>query len=318
MDAPGTPWRGTIEREIIGAGFFELVVSLFVQRSAMKSSFVACAAMLAAGPCWAGPAETAIVAAMRLSENRNYSWRSTVTDDARCYDIEGKTDPSGYTWVRLPIVKSIADRLGREAEQEVEAFFRGPDTYVLRTEHGWKTFDELPRRSRMWAEDADLWPPLPPPTRGSLGTGAIGGWDPIAMPRMVVPMPLGPGDDEQRPYSNAQFALSCPHDELAIIVGSFTELKIEGDLAAGALTDMGARLLLVRDGQDQLKPLCAAGVFTLQIRNGFVTRYTMRLEGVLQVDGKKVLVHQVSDTSVNNVGTTTFYLPDEARRKLGR
>ena len=35
---------------------------------------------------FAGPREAAIVAAMKLSEQPNYSWTTTVTDDARTYD----------------------------------------------------------------------------------------------------------------------------------------------------------------------------------------------------------------------------------------
>lgn len=74
----------------------------------------------------------------------------------------------------------------------------------------------------------------------------------------------------------------------------------------------------MRDGQDHLKPLAAAGTFRLVITGGIVTRYQVRLEGVLLVDRKKILVHQDATTFVRDIGTTSFDVPQEARRKLGR
>jgi hypothetical protein len=64
-------------------------------------------------------------------------------------------------------------------------------------------------------------------------------------------------------------------------------------MPSAARFDLGAQLLLVRDGQDHIKPLCAAGLFKLVIKNGIVTRYTLRLEGILLVD-RKIHVHRES------------------------
>src|SRR5262249_32146242 len=98
---------------------------------AMKSLFFASITAVAMpGVCEAGPTDRVILAAMKLSEQPNYTWISTISDDARTYDIEGKTDGRGYTWMRLPMVKAIAQRLGREAESDQEAFFRGSANYV--------------------------------------------------------------------------------------------------------------------------------------------------------------------------------------------
>ena len=113
---------------------------------ALRVSLLAVAATAVAE---AGPAEQAIIAAMRLSERPNYSWHSSVTDDARTYDIEGRTDGSGCTWVRLPMVQSIADRLGRDADVDIEAFFLAGAPPVLHTARGWQSLTELPK----WARD---------------------------------------------------------------------------------------------------------------------------------------------------------------------
>ena len=267
----------------------------------------------------AGPTERAILAAMKLSEQPNYSWTTSVADDARTYELEGKTDRSGYTWMRLPMVKSIAQRLGREAEPEVEAVFKCPASYVIRTARGWKTLKELPKHHWDWKDDFELRP-TPASVRSNLSSAAMAGLDPLDVPAFPPPVLIVPppsNEAERRPYSNAQFALSLPHDELSVIVSSHTALKAEGDVVTGTLSDVGAQLLLVREGQDHIQPLGAAGLFKLTIKDGIVTRYSLRLEGILLVDRKKVHVHQESSTQVMNIGTTAVQVADDIRRKLG-
>jgi hypothetical protein len=271
-----------------------------------------------------GPVERAIVAAMRLSEQPSYGWATVVTDDARTYDIEGRAQKGGYTWVRLPAIKAITSRLGRDSEGEIEAVFNGATTAVVRTATGWKTLGELPRASRDWEEDY-VWsappPPMPMPMGaglGGMGRGGFGAVDPLDVP-IVMPMPALARDPEARkPYSNVQFTASCPHDELAVIVSSYTDLKMEGDVAIGTLSDVGARLLLVHDGQEEkIKPLAAAGTFRLHIKDGLVTKYVVQLEGLVLVDKKKVHVHQSSSTTIKDVGKAGFEVTEEIRRKLG-
>ena len=285
----------------------------------MKPLFLApFAALCLGGFGRAGPVENAIVAAMRLSEQPSYSWITTVSDDARTYDLEGKTDRSGFTWMRLPMVKEFAKRLGREADADLEAIFHGSSAYVVRTDHGWKTLAELPKRNWDWNDDSEFWA-VPASTRASLRAAALGGPDPWGSgafpPYVLVPVPVDDAD-ERRPYSNAQFALNLPHDDLAIIVSSYAELAVQGDAIVGTLTDVGAQLLLVHAGQDHIKPLCAAGAFRLFVQRGVVTRYHLRLEGIVEVDRKRVHVHQESSTFVKDIGTTTVPVASEARRKL--
>ena len=285
----------------------------------MKPFFAVVVAPLLFSAGQAGPAERAILAAMKLSEEPNYSWTTTVADDARTYEIEGKTDRAGYTWMRLPMVKTIAQRLGRDAEPQIEAVFNGPSRYVIRTGRGWKTFKELPKPTWERKDEFEYWP-APAHARAHLSSAAMAGLDPHEVspfppPMIVLPPPST--EEEKRPFSNAQFALSLPHDELAIIVSSHTALRIDGDVVTGTLSDLGAQLLLVRDGQDHLKPLAAAGLFRLVMKNGIVARYSLRLEGLLLVDRKKVLVHQESSTQVTNIGTTSVQVADDIRRKLG-
>lgn len=261
----------------------------------------------------AGPVEDAIVAIMQLSDHPNYSWTSTVTDDARTYEIDGKTVREGYTHVRMPVVNSVRRKLGRDvADNRIELIFRGNTTCVLRTEEGWFRPDELHA------------PPAVADLAGGPGSS-----------RSIIPGPIaGPGrpgrrgrmavhaTEDPRRYSNLQLALSPPHEELAVIVGSHVDLTLEGEVATGRLSDVGARLLLVRDGQNRIEPLHAAGTFRIWIRERAVTRYQLDLQGTLRVTtgstAAQVAVQQRSTTLVHDVGRTSFLLPDIARVKLDR
>src|ERR1044071_6730315 len=80
----------------------------------------------------AGPTENAIMAAMRLSEQPNYSWVATISDDARTYDIVGKTVRGGFTRVKMPVINSVRRSLGRGVtDTEVDVIFRGNVACVL-------------------------------------------------------------------------------------------------------------------------------------------------------------------------------------------
>jgi hypothetical protein len=131
----------------------------------------------------------------------------------------------------------------------------------------------------------------------------------------------GQGSARDRLYSNLQLAISHPHEELGVIVGSYEQLSVDGDVVTGSLTNLGAQLLLVRDGQKYIEPISASGTFKLWLRNGIVAKYQVTLEGWLNIHvqsgRRKVEVHQVTDTVLKDVGTTSFDVPDQARAKLG-
>lgn len=259
------------------------------------------------------PADRVAIAAMHLTGQPNYSWSVAVSDDVREYTIEGKTERGGYTWMRLPMVKSVAQKLGRTAEPDVEAYFWTGSEFVLQAEGGWRTWIELPKRHPDWRDGFDTWSISPRSSPwGSTGIVHQDAFD----PSQVVVFQPAPVTDA-RSYSNAQFAMSRPHEELAVIVSSCTFLDVEGDEAVGVLSDLGAQLLLVRDGQNHLSPVAAGGTFRLLMRDGVVTRYQLNLEGILYVDRDRVHVRQRSITEIKAVGETRLIVPAEVRKKIG-
>ncbi len=284
----------------------------------MKQLLSACLWLpLAHAVTYGGPTEAAIMATMRLSDQPNYSWVATISDDARTYDIDGKIVRGGFTNVKMPVINAVRRRLGRDAaDPRVELLFRGNVACVIRTGDGWLSPHELP-----WPDEpeTDLMV-LPGPSIGPMAGGSIrGSLQGTVLQRTRI---RDPREREDRAYSNLQLAVSPPHEELAVIVGSHQDLKVEGETVRGTLTDLGAQLLLVRDGQKEITPLRATGSFTLWMREGLVAKYQVRLEGVLLVDTprgrREIEVHQSTDTIVKNIGTTVVEVPAQARTKLER
>jgi hypothetical protein len=263
-----------------------------------------------------GPTEDAIVAVMKLSDQPSYSWVSTVQDDARTYDIEGRTMRGGFTRVRMPVINTVRRKLGRSVtDTQIEVIFRGNTDCVLETEDGWRMPQELP----------DFEPPGDFERRIATGMLGVSGGTTLGGGSMRGSVLRAPSrrvnDPEERHYSNLQLAISHPHEELGVIVGSHTEFVVEGDVVTGTFTELGAALLLVRDGQQQITPLRAAGTFKLWLRDGAVTRYQVKLHGTLRVDtprGRRTVeVQQTAFTTLKDVARTSFDVPEQARRKLG-
>jgi hypothetical protein len=281
----------------------------------MKSPFVAVIALLAAVEIPAHTRETAIVAAMRLCEVPNYSWTCTVTDDARAYDIEGKTELRGLTWQRQPMPQVIARRLGREAGYELEAIFSAPLSYVILTENGWRTIDELPKQHSDWSDGYWYFPTSPGSMLRTPDMPADAHDVVFGLPPAIY-VPVMNEEEEGKVYSNAQFALALPHEELGVIVSSHADFQVEENVVSGTLTDIGAQLLLVHDGHEYIKPVTAGGRFRLWLNDEWVEKYSVELAGVVVVDRKAIYVRQQSMTFVKDVGTTRLAVPAEARRRL--
>lgn len=278
----------------------------------MKSLALLCLASVSAGVCtggWAGPTEHAVVAAMKLSERPDYSWRTTIEDGTGSYVLDGMTNPHGYTWVRMPMIAAIARRLGRDGEPTLEAFFRGKTVGVVRTADGWGTLAELPTpRDRVEVRPTPL-------VRGAASAGRFG----RGPATLGVTSPLVANENpKQRGYTTVRFGVTHPHEELAIIVSCAAKFEATGDVVSGVLSETGAALLLVRDEQTDTSPLAAAGEFKLWLRHGCVVKYQLRLEGLLAVDRRKVAAHVHATTVLHDIGSTRLAVPEEVRAKLGQ
>lgn len=272
-------------------------------------ALVSVALVVPAAMASAGPTDRAIIAAMSLSEQPNYSWFSIIDDPSSSYEIEGRTTAAGVTWVRMPMLKSIQRRLGREIDTQLEALFDERRRGVLQVGNDWKSIAELPSRQ------SASTPRTRPMVRGSANAGGFG----IAGgPSLGAAAPFLIEDRQSGPaFSTQHFGVMHPHEELAIIVSSFTTMNTAGDVVTGSLSDMGAALLLVRPEHQEVEPLNATGEFKLWITKGVVTKYQLRLQGIVAMPGwDKVPVQVNTTTLLKDIGTTKVNVPEAAQAKL--
>jgi hypothetical protein len=277
----------------------------------------------------AGPVESAIVAAMKIPDAPSYAWRTEVADDARTYEITGTTERAGeFSLVTMPIPVTGGRRAARgpvnsSGTSTVTAWFKGAVDCVVQSGDGWRRPDEIAN-----AGDRDAGggggqrrrggPP------GGPGGGVFGGGRGMGGGRGGGGFPAA-GDDRGesggRTFSNVQKTLSRPHEEIAVIVAGGSDLKAEGEVVSGRLSETSAKLLLVHEGQRDRVPLQAGGTFRLWVRGGALVKYETRLEGVLRVDDsagrREVRVNETATTTLSEVGTARVEVPAEVRKRLG-
>ena len=274
--------------------------------------FASLALLCAATGLRAVSSDAAIVAAMKLPDAANYTWTSTVDDDARSYTVDGQTDrASDLSLVTMPMVATVRRRAGTgtaNSDNFSTVVFKGDEKCVVQVDSGWKTAEELASTARAGARGGYPGGLDGTSRRGRRGVGGF----------------PGGGPDGSRPpvaYSNLQKTLSRPHEEIGIIVATATDLKVDGDIVSGTLSDTAAKLLLVHPGQKEITPLKGSGTFRFWLKDGALVKYEVKLEGTLAVmsrgDRHEIAVHQTSLTEIKNVGSTKFDVPDEAKKKLG-
>jgi hypothetical protein len=276
-----------------------------------RAALASLLSVLASASSHAGPAESAIVAAMKLPDAPNYSWVAEVDDDARSYQIVGKTDRvTDYSLVTMPMVAAVRRRAGRSSsavDNQASVIFKGDEKFVLETVDGWRKPEELSVGAGGRNARGGF------PGGGARGRGGRRGG---------AGNPFPNEDGSTLPaYSNLQKTLSRPHEEIGIIVAGYTELKAEDGVITGPLNETAAKLLLVHAGQNEITPLAASGTVRLWVSDGVLQKYETRLEGTLAIESggtrHEVKVRQRTVTTVTGVGTTSFEVPDEARKRLG-
>src|SRR5438067_6256253 len=107
----------------------------------MKVPLIVSLVLASAG--FAAPADLAILAAMKLPDAPNYSWVTTVDDDARTYTISGQTErKEDYSRVEMPLISSLRRRMGRNGGSGTDApvtfIFKGDENLVVDLNDEWK------------------------------------------------------------------------------------------------------------------------------------------------------------------------------------
>jgi hypothetical protein len=132
--------------------------------------------------------------------------------------------------------------------------------------------------------------------------------------------PLGPRRRGTSGGADYWITIQIPHEELEIIVGSYTEMHVVDGGIAGTLSEAGARQLL---GGSRAPAVSARGTFGLVINDGTLVRYVVDISGTVLVgdpghETESPPQRRLLITEIKEVGRTTVDVPAEARVKFPR
>ena len=169
-------------------------------------------------------------------------------------------------------------------ERTNESFIKG-GKYVSKGEAGWQTAEER----RAARENAG----------GGEGRGGRG----------------GPGAG--RGLEN----FKTPVQQAEEIVGKVKELKKDGDVVTGDLTEEAVKSLLTmggrrRDGSEAPAPTETKGSIKLWMKDGALAKMETHVAGKLSVNGNEMTIDRKSITEIKDVGTTTLDVPEDVKKKL--
>lgn len=113
----------------------------------------------------------------------------------------------------------------------------------------------------------------------------------------------------------------APSEEAVELAGQAQELKQEGDVYSGALTEAGAKSLLSfrrgRGGNNDGPEISnAKGSVKFWVKDGQLTKYESKVQGTVSFNGNDREVDRTTTVEIKDVGTTKVEVPEEAKKKL--
>jgi len=95
------------------------------------------------------------------------------------------------------------------------------------------------------------------------------------------------------------------------------ELKKEGDVYSGDLTEQGAKnLMRFRRGGDGLTINDAKGSAKFWIKDGELSKYEYKVTGSMNFNGNEIDVDRTTTVEIKEVGNTKVEVPEGAKKKL--
>jgi len=109
----------------------------------------------------------------------------------------------------------------------------------------------------------------------------------------------------------------APTAQATDLAGQVKELKKDGDVYSGDLTEEGAKDLIRfrRGGNAEVSD--AKGSAKFWIKDGVLSKFEYKVTGKMNFNGNDVDVDRDTTTEFKNVGATKVEVPDEAKKKLG-
>lgn len=115
--------------------------------------------------------------------------------------------------------------------------------------------------------------------------------------------------------------LKAPAEEAVDIVGDIKELKKDGDVYSGDLTEDGAKSLMFggrRRGGGQGGPDIsgAKGSAKFWVTDGLLSKIQVKVQGTVSFNGNDRDIDRTSTTEIKDVGSTKVEVPAGAKEKL--
>jgi len=113
--------------------------------------------------------------------------------------------------------------------------------------------------------------------------------------------------------------LKAPAAEVADLLSKAKDLKQEGDVYSGQLTEEGAKELLMagrRRGDDAREPKNAKGSVKFWTKDGLLTKYELKQQGTISFGGNERDIDGTTTVEIKDVGKTKLEVPEAAKKKL--
>jgi len=112
----------------------------------------------------------------------------------------------------------------------------------------------------------------------------------------------------------------APAAQALDIINGVKELKKEGDVYSGDLTEEGAKALISfrgrRAGGEGPQVKDAKGSAKFWVKDGVLSKYEYKVTGSMNFNGNDVDVDRTTTTEIKDVGTTKVVVPEAAKKKL--
>ena len=106
--------------------------------------------------------------------------------------------------------------------------------------------------------------------------------------------------------------LKAPAAQVTELVAGIKELKKDGDIYSGELTEEGAKAQFRMGNTTNPK-----GSVKFWLKEGALSKYELKVTGKVEVNGNERDLDRATTTEIKEVGTTKVNVPEAAKKKLG-
>ena len=110
----------------------------------------------------------------------------------------------------------------------------------------------------------------------------------------------------------------APAEVAQDLAGKVKELKKEGEVYSGELTEAGAKELLLfgRRRGDAPEPKNAKGSVKIWTNDGQLSKYELKLQGTVNFGGDDQDLEGTTKAEIKDIGKTKLEVPEAAKKKL--